>query len=53
MRNGVGADRDQRVIGERFEFIPGHAKIAGNRGLIDAVGRAQRRDLAANILIAR
>src|SRR6059058_1202975 len=39
-------DRDQGIVRERFEFVPGHAELAADRSFIDAVTRAQRADFA-------
>ena len=53
MRDRMRADRDQRIVGERFQFVPGHAELAADRGLVDAVARAQRGDFALHIVLAR
>jgi len=36
----------QLVVGKRFQFVPGQAELAGDRGFVDAMARAQRRDFA-------
>ena len=53
MRDGMRADRDQRVVGERFQFVPGHAEFAADGGFVDAMARAQRADFARNVVLAR
>ena len=53
MRDGMRADRDQRVGRERFQFIPGHAELAANGGFVDAMARAQRADFARQVVFAR
>ncbi len=53
MRDGMRADRDQGVGGERLQFIPGHAELAADRRFVDAMARAQRADFARHVVLAR
>ena len=39
MADGVRADRNQRIAGKRFQFVPGHAEVAADRRLVDAMAR--------------
>ena len=52
-RDGVRADGDQRIGGERLQLVPGHAELAADRGLVDAVACAKRGDLALDIMLVR
>ena len=40
MADGVGADRNQRIVGKRFQFVPGHAEVAADRRLVDTMAGA-------------
>ena len=53
MGDGMRADRHQRIVGERLQFVPGHAELAADRGLVDAMARAQRGDFALHVVLAR
>ena len=53
MGNRMRADRGQGIGGERLQLVPGHAELAADRALIDAVARAHGRDFARNVMFAR
>jgi hypothetical protein len=52
MRDGMRTDRDQRLVGEWLQFIPGHAELAADGCFVDAMARAQRADFAGNVVFA-
>ncbi len=53
MADRMCADGDQRLVGERLQFVPGHAEIAADRGLVDAVTRTQRGNFAPAVMHVR
>ena len=53
MRDRMRADRHQRIVRECLQFLPGHAELAGDRGLVHVIARAERGDLALQVVLAR
>ncbi len=52
MGDRVRTDRHQRIGSKRLELLEGHAELAADRALVDAVARAQARDLARHVVLA-